>query len=92
GFRDVAIELIHRGADLTYFDVELETDALMATALSNRITDADAAEIASELLSRDVDARSTRGSQTPIDMARDRNKVKLVQVLLEHGAEESPMA
>ncbi len=88
GFRDVAIELIQRGANVTYFDAESETDALMATALSNRITDEDAAEIASVLLSRGVNAKSTRGSHTPIGMARSRNKVKLERVLLEHGAEE----
>lgn len=88
GFRDVAIELIHRGANVTYFDAYLETDALMATALSNRITDADAAEIASELLTRGVDARSSRGRHSPIGMARNRNKVKLELVLLEHGAEK----
>ena len=77
--------LIERGADIHHIG-PLDEDALMATALSNSITDDDAAEIARLLLEKGVDPKGERGDYTPLFMAENREKAKLAAVLREFGA------
>jgi uncharacterized protein len=93
GKREAALELIARGADIRARDPQGE-DSLMQTALSNGITDADAAWIARVLLERGVsvygrrgpDANPEYGEDTPLYIAKTRKKTKLVAVLKEFGA------
>jgi hypothetical protein len=88
-----ALELIARGADVHALDAQGE-DALMLAALSNRITDADAATVARALLERGADVHGPRGPDanprfgeyTPLYMARNRKKTKLAAVLKAFGA------
>lgn len=86
GHANVVLELIRRSADVRARDAK-GADALMLTALSNRIVDADAARIAEALLGRGVDAKGPRDGYTPLFMAENRKKTKLVAVLRQAGAE-----
>ncbi len=85
GHRSVALVLIERGANIQAVD-KRGSDILMATALSNRISDEDAAVIARAILERGVLPNGKRGSYTPLFMARNRKKTHLEAVLLEFGA------
>lgn len=85
GHRDVAIELIHRGADVFATD-ESGCDALIFTALSNRLDDGDASDIAQALLEQGVSANGERDGLTPLFMARNRSKTSLESVLIKYGA------
>jgi hypothetical protein len=93
GQAEAALELIARGANINALDPDGE-DSLMLTALSNTISDADAARIARTLLKRGVSvygprgpmAKPSNGEYTPLYMARNRKKAKLIAVLREFGA------
>lgn len=93
GHADAALELIARGANIKARDPEGE-DPLMLTAVSNSITDADAARVAKVLLERRVSvygpkgpkANPDRGNFTPLYMAKNRKKNKLAAVLKKFGA------
>jgi SAM-dependent methyltransferase len=93
GHAEVSLELIRRGADLKARD-GMGEDPLMLAALSNRITDADAARIAEALLERGADVHGPRGCDanplhgeyTPLHMAKSRKKSKLAAVLQRFGA------
>jgi hypothetical protein len=95
GYAEASLELIRRGADINARDAMGE-DPLMLTALSNRITDADAARIAEALLERGADVYGPRGRDanprfgqyTPLYMAKNRKKSKLAAVLRRFGATE----
>ncbi len=99
GQAEAAMELIGRGADVNARD-PLDDDPLMLTAVSNEITDADAARIARALLERgvsvhgpkDPDAKPKRGEHTPLYMANNRKKTKLAAVLKEFGGADSLMS
>jgi hypothetical protein len=93
GRAEAALELIGRGADVNARDAQGE-DPLMLAALSNSITDADAARVARALLERGVsvygpkgpEANPKYGEYTPLYMAKNRKKTKLAAVLKEFGA------
>ena len=93
GRAEAALELIARGADINARDPD-DQDPLMLTALSNSITDADAARIARVLLERRIcvhgpkgeEANPTNGEYTPLYMAALREKTQLAAVLKEFGA------
>ncbi|OAI47674.1 hypothetical protein AYO44_09255 [Planctomycetaceae bacterium SCGC AG-212-F19] len=93
GQAEAALELIRGGADVNARDPQGE-DPLMLAALSNSITDADAARVARELLERGVsvygpkgpNANPNYGEHTPLYMTRNRKKTKLAAVLKEFGA------
>lgn len=93
GRTEAALELISRGADIAARDPQGD-DPLMLAALSNNITDADAAEVARALLQRGAsvhcpkgpDANPKSGDYTPLYMAKNRKKTKLAGVLKEFGA------
>ncbi|MBI1313420.1 hypothetical protein GC176_19190 [bacterium] len=85
GHRDVALELIEAGADVHAVNCRQE-DALLATALSNVLTDEDAAAIASKLLCHGVSAAGKRGDYSPLFMALHRKKSCLATLLQKHGA------
>jgi hypothetical protein len=93
GQAEAALELIGRGADVNARDPQGE-DPLMLAALSNSITDVDAARVARALLERGVSAYGPKGSEanpkygnyTPLYMAKNRKKTKLAAVLKEFGA------
>jgi hypothetical protein len=92
GHAEVALELIARGADIHALDM-LQGDALMNCALSNQISDADAARVARALLERGADVHKQRGEPglgqyTPLYMAKNRKKHKLAAVLREFGAKK----
>ena len=90
GFAAVALELVRRGADVRARDPTGE-DALMLTALSNRISDTDAARVALLARGADVlgppgkDAIPRAGQYTPLYIAENRNKEMLAVVLREFG-------
>ena len=96
-FAAVALELVRRGADVRARDPTGE-DPLMLTALSNRISDTDAARVARALLARGADVHGTHGKDaiprvgqyTPLYVAENRNKEMLAVVLREFGAALSP--
>ncbi len=93
GQAEAALDLIGRGADVNARDPQGE-DQLMLAALSNSITDADAARVARALLERGVSVYGPRGPEanpkhgeyTPLCMARNRKKTRLAAVLKELGA------
>jgi hypothetical protein len=90
GHREVALELIARGADSRALD-PLRFDALMICATSNSMKDEDAARVARALLERGVDVHDPRGEPeltqyTPLYMAKNRKKTRLAKVLREFGA------
>jgi hypothetical protein len=93
GRAEAALELIARGAEMNVRDPDGE-DPLMLTALSNSISDADAARIARVLLERGASVYGPRGPEanprygeyTPLYMAKNRKKTKLAAVLKEFGA------
>jgi hypothetical protein len=93
GRAEAALELIARGADVNARDPD-DQDPLMLAALSNTITDADAATIARALLERGAGVYGPRGPKanpalgeyTPLYMAKNRKKSKLAAVLKEFGA------
>lgn len=87
GHRDVALELIEAGADVHAINLRKE-DALMAAALSNVLTDEDAAIVASKLLFQGVSASGRRGDYTPLFMALHREKSSLALLLRQSGATE----
>jgi len=92
GQAEAALELIGRGADVHARDPQGE-DPLMLAALSNSITDADAARVAQALLERGVSvygpkgpaANPNFGEYTPLYMAENRKKTKLAALLKEFG-------
>jgi hypothetical protein len=93
GHAEAALELVARGADVNARDPD-DQDPLLLAALSNTITDADAAKVARVLLERGASVYGPRGPKanpslgeyTPLYMARNRKKSKLAAVLKEFGA------
>lgn len=93
GHAGAALELIGRGADIAALDPQGD-DPIMLAALSNNITDADAARVARVLLERGAnvygprgpDANPKNGEYTPLHMAKNRKKTQLTAVLKEFGA------
>lgn len=89
GHVQVALELIDRGANID-FQGEYGDDALICTALSNKLPDDGAAIIAEVLLRRGVDPNKMRDGMVPLEVAIERDKSKLVSVLKAHGAVDLP--
>lgn len=93
GHAEAALELVGRGADVNARDRQGE-DPLMLAALSNSITDEDAARVAQALIERGVSVYGPRGPEanpkygeyTPLYMAKHRKKAKLATVLRKSGA------
>jgi hypothetical protein len=86
GQAEVALLLIDRGADVHGGDLlDEQRDALMSCVISTRLGDADAARIARALLQRGADGQAprNRGGDTPLDLARRREKGKLIRALEE---------
>jgi hypothetical protein len=91
GHAEAALELIARGSDVSALDPQGQ-DALMLTATSNKLGDADAARVARVLLERGASvhglqgADPARGDYTPLFVAENRRKTGLAAVLREFGA------
>ena len=87
GHREVALALIDRGADVHFRDEGI-CDALMATALSNKISDPDATAIATALIAKGVSPIGERDGLTPLEMAGIRGRPDLAALFQSHGAVE----
>lgn len=93
GRAEAALELIAHGADVNSRDLQ-DTDPLLLTALSNSISDEDAAKVAQSLLERGASVHGSRGPNanpesgefTPIYIALNRKKTRMVAVLRQFGA------
>ena len=89
GAFDVAMELLKRGADpfATYTGpMEGQVDALMEAAMSNDLSDKEAAAMTEALLQRGVDPIGARDGNTPLLMAETRDKHEMMATLRKHGA------
>jgi ankyrin repeat protein len=88
GHVEVALELIERGADVRARDPQ-KFDALMNAAASNSMKDAGAAKVAAAMLERGVSPKTRRGDYakyTPLEIANNRRKKKLADILRKYGA------
>lgn len=90
GCPDVALLLLERGSDpravYAGFGAGKPVDALMEAALSNSLTDEDAATVAEALLKAGVDPNGERDGYTPLVMAEVREKKEMMAVLRRYGA------
>ncbi|MEO0590119.1 MAG: ankyrin repeat domain-containing protein [Pseudomonadota bacterium] len=90
GLPEVALALLERGADpkavYAGFGNGDPVDPLMEAALSNSLSDANAAVVAKALLERGVDPNGERDGYTPLVMADVREKSQMMEVLREFGA------
>ncbi|MEL6109747.1 MAG: ankyrin repeat domain-containing protein [Planctomycetota bacterium] len=87
GHADVALRLLKLGAKPDFVD-EMGEDALYMTAVSNEMSDDDAAGVARELIDRGVEVIAKRGDYTVLEMASIRGKAQLEQALRDAGATE----
>jgi hypothetical protein len=93
GRANTALELIAQGADVHALD-PLGEDALMQAALSNSISDEDAALVARALLEKSAPANGFDATdqfplatrQKPLEAALGREKLKLAAILRSYGA------